>query len=89
MGSNHGIMVMTMDSWLITMISWIGFSEKAGFWGSQLSPKLKNLYRIMGLKSELSNSRLVLSYSKFYDIDHFTDHEFMDSNHDTRVITMD
>ena len=88
MGSNHGIMVMTMNSWILTIISWVGFWKKVGFGGSKLSPKLKNIYRHMSLKSELPNSSLVLSYSRFSDFDYFTDHEFMDSNHDIGVITM-
>ena len=88
MGSNHGIMVLTMDSWLLTMISWIGFSEKAGFWGCELSPKLKNCYCCRELKSELSYSSSASYYSKFYDFGHEIDHEFMDSNHGIRVISM-
>ena len=58
---NHGIMVMTMDSWLLTMKSWIGFPTKVGFWGSKLSPKLKNCYCCRDLKSELSYSMLIVA----------------------------
>ena len=89
MGSNHGIMVMTMDSWLITMISWVGFSEKAGFWGSKLSPKLKNCNCSRDLKTELSYSSSASCYSKFYDFGHQIDHESMASNHGIMVISMD
>ena len=88
MGSNHGIMLMTMDSWLLTMISWIGFSEKAGFWGSKLSLKLKNCYCYRKLKSKLSYSSHFSYYSKFVDFDHEIDHEFMDSNHEIMVISL-
>ena len=88
MGSNHGIRVRTMNSWILSMISWVGFWEKVRFWGRWPSSKLKNIFRNTILKSELSNSSWDLSYSRFSDFDHFIDHEFMDSIHDIGVITM-
>ena len=81
-------MVMTMNSWVLPINSWLGFSKKAEFWGYKLCQKLKNLCSNLIMKSEFHSSKPNLSYEWFSENKPWTSHVFMGSIHEIMDITL-
>ena len=86
--SNYEIMVMTMNSWVLPINSWLGFLKKAEFWGYKLCQKLKNLCSNLIMKSEFHSSKPNLSYEWFSENKPWTSHVFMGSIHKIMDITL-